>query len=88
MNDNENNFPEELVPEENEIKAGAVSEENSEEVKSEDVFSPVGSRDVFSHSKDEEIPAEISEDSAPAQTQEIYEGNPFDDDMNHLPKLP
>lgn len=83
MNDNENNFPEELVPEENEIKAGAVSEENSEEVKSEDIFSPVGSRDVFSHSKDEEIPAEISEDSVPAQTQEIYEGNPFDSFPKH-----
>ncbi len=80
MNDNENNFSDELFPEENETQGEAVPEEKKEEIKSEDIFSPVGSRDVFSHTKDEEIPAQApaQTESEPIQAERVYEANPFD----------
>ncbi len=85
MNDNENNFPEELLPEENEVHSEAEPKEKKEETKSEDVFSPIGSRDVFSYTKDEEIPAEVpaEAEAEPTKTQEVYEGNPFDSFPKH-----
>lgn len=75
MNDNENNFSEELVPEENEGQGEASAEE-----KREDVFSPIGSRDVFSHTKNEEIAAQTPSETENGQTEPetVYEGNPFD----------
>ncbi len=72
MNDNENNFSEELMPEEKEAQA-----ERNDGFKTDDVFAPVGSRDVFSHSKDEEI-ADMPEEAGGDVTPEFSEGNPFD----------
>ena len=74
MNENENNISEELMPEEKETQP-----EQREEMRKEDIFSPVGSRDVFSYNKDEELESVSAEETAyETQPAEIYEGNPFD----------
>lgn len=74
MNDNENNYSEELFPEKEETQI-----ENNEELNSADVFAPVGSRDVFSHIRDDEIEEiDTAEESQQTESGEIYEGNPFD----------
>lgn len=74
MNDNENNYSEELFPEKEETQI-----ENNEDLNSADVFAPVGSRDVFSHIRDDEIEEiDTAEESQQTESGEIYEGNPFD----------
>lgn len=80
MNDNEKNIGEDIIPEEN------MPEAETQQEKSDDIFSPVGSRDVYSYTKDEDA-QEIDFADYEGETESVY-GDFNKNVFNEVPQRP